>query len=90
MTLLQTAKSALRLTTDALDDELNSEVSSCLQCLHLAGIEGAEADPLIQYAVRAYVRWQHDFCGQGDRWERAFNSVRDNMGLSDEYREPGV
>ena len=79
MALINVAKTALRLTTTALDDELADEVDACLLRLHLAGADGAEED-------RAYVRWQHDFCGRGEEWRTCFADIRDAMGLSDDYR----
>lgn len=89
MKLINVAKSALRLTTTALDDEISDEVDACLLRLHLAGADGAEEDPLVKDAVRAYVRWQHDFCGRGDEWKTCFEELRDTMGLSDEYPSDG-
>ena len=89
MGLINVAKSALRLTTTALDDELSDEVDACLLRLHLAGADGAAEDPLVKDAVRAYVRWQHDFCGRGDEWKTCFEELRDVMGLSDEYPSGG-
>lgn len=86
MALINVAKTALRLTTNALDDELADEVDACLSRLHLAGAEGADEDPLVKDAVRAYVRWQHDFCGRGEEWKTCFADIRDAMGLSNDYR----
>lgn len=83
--LLDVARSALRLTTNALDTELTEEVDACLRRLHIAGADGAEDDPLVKDAVRAYVRWQHDFCGRGDEWGKCFAELRDAMGLTEEY-----
>lgn len=89
MALINVAKSALRLTTDALNDELYDEVDACLQRLNIAGADGAEDDPLVKDAVRAYVRWQHDFCGRGDEWKTCFYDLRDAMSLSDLYAGGG-
>lgn len=85
--LLDVARSALRLTTDALDRELAEEVDACLLRLKLSGAAGAETDPLVREAVRAYVRWQHDFCGRGEEWEKCFAGLRDAMSLAQEYRD---
>nr|DAH15942.1 MAG TPA: hypothetical protein [Bacteriophage sp.] len=87
MSLIDVAKTALRLTTTALDAELADEVAACLSRLHLAGAEGQDSDPLVKDAVRAYVRWQHDFCGRGDEWKTCFEEIRDAMGLSDDYKQ---
>ncbi len=53
MALINVAKTALRLTTNALDDEITDEIDACLMRLHLAGAEGADEDPLVKDAVRA-------------------------------------
>lgn len=84
--LLDVARSALRLTTEALDEELTEEVEACLRRLHLSGVDGEREDPLVREAVRAYVRWQHDFCGKGADWEKCFEGLRDSMALAKEYR----
>ena len=89
MALLDVAKTALRLSTTALDSEISDEIDACLLRLHLAGAEGADEDPLVKDAVRSYVRWQHDFCGRGEEWKTCFEEIRDAMGLSDDYRQMG-
>mgnify|MGYP004560442935 CR=1 FL=1 len=89
MSLINVAKSALRLTTNALDEELGDEVSACLLRLQIAGVEGADEDPLVKEAVRAFVRWQHDFCGRGNEWKTCFEELRNAMGLAGEYTGGG-
>ena len=89
MALLDVAKTALRLSTTALDGEISDEVDACLLRLHIAGAAGADEDPLVKDAVRAYVRWQHDFCGRGSGWKACVVELRDAMGLSDDYRQTG-
>ena len=89
MALLDVAKTALRLSTTALDSEISDEIDACLLRLHLAGAEGADEDPLVKDAVRSYVRWQHDFCGRGEEWKTCFEEIRDAMGLADDYRQMG-
>ena len=42
MTLLDVAKTALRLSTTALDGEISDEVDACLLRLHIAGAAGAD------------------------------------------------
>ena len=89
MALLDVAKTALRLSTTALDGEISDEVDACLLRLHIAGAAGADEDPLVKDAVRAYVRWQLVFCGRGSEWKACFEELRDAMGLSDNYRQTG-
>ena len=89
MALLDVAKTALRLSTTALDGEISDEVDAGLLRLHIAGAAGADEDPLVKDAVRAYVRWQHDFCGRGSEWKACFEELRDAMGLSDDDRQTG-
>ena len=89
MALLDVAKTALRLSTTALDSEISDEIDACLLRLHIAGAAGADEDPLVKDAVLAYVRWQHDFCGRGSEWKACFEELRDAMGLSDDYRQTG-
>ena len=89
MALINVAKTALRLTTNALDDELKDEIDACLLRLHLAGAEGAAEPKLVKTALRPRLRWDHDFCRRGAARKTCFEELRDAMGLSDDY-SPGT
>ena len=69
--MLNKVKLALRITTDAFDDELNDLIAAALADLGLAGVinEGGSetTDPLI---IRAVVTFCRTNFGQPDDYER--------------------
>ena len=42
-------------------------------------------DKLIQKACELYCKWQFDFDGKGERFERAYEGLRDFLSLGGEY-----
>lgn len=87
MAILDDARTAVRITHTSLDDELNGYISACKADLARAGIssEITESDPLVHQAIILYVRWQCDYCGNGDKYERAYKYLADSMALCGDY-----
>lgn len=55
--ILTAVKLALRISTDALDDEIQSEIDSCLADLTICGVDNtATYDPAIIKAVKLWCR----------------------------------
>lgn len=72
MTMLADVKLALRVTTTALDSEINLLISAALADLGIAGVEGAtvipeSTDPLVERAVITFCRANF---GQPEDYER--------------------
>ena len=72
MTLLSDVKTALRVSSDVLDTDINVLIKAALADLKLVGIDGATVtedttDPLIQRAVITFCR---AFFGQPDDYEK--------------------
>lgn len=65
---LQAVKLALRVTTDAFDDELTELISAALLDMGVAGVtESDTTNALIQRAVITYCKLHF---GEPDEWER--------------------
>lgn len=68
MANLSATKLALRITTDAFDDELNALLDAALLDLGVAGVEPpSEVDPLVKLACITYVKMHF---GQPDDYDR--------------------
>lgn len=66
--ILETAKMALRVTTDAYDDEIASLIESAQLDMNVAGVEVPEAlDGIINTAVVTYVKLHF---GDPDNYDR--------------------
>ena len=71
--MLARIKKALRIVTNAFDDELTGIIASCIQDLNLAGIVGetvvpTSTDELVIQAVIAYAKWRF---GEPDNPDKA-------------------
>lgn len=72
MTLLTDVKTALRVTTNSLDSDINILIKAALADLKLVGVEGSTVtetttDPLVQRAVITFCRANF---GQPDDYEK--------------------
>lgn len=78
----QAIKRALRITTDQLNDEIEDNIEYARADLQRVGIDTDIDNPLIQKAIELYCKWQFDFCEKGDKFQAAYEGLRDSMMLS--------
>lgn len=88
MTLLEVVKTNLRISTNALNDDIQGDINAALLELGIAGVPDAdEADALVVKAVKLYCRWQNDFGSKGEQYGKAFENLKIAMALSSDYNE---
>lgn len=85
--LLSTLRHAVRVTSKEADEEINGLVESCRVELKLAGVYGDDEDPLYLQAVRLYCKAHYGYDNDTDRFLHAYESLRDSMALSGDYKE---
>lgn len=83
-------KKSLRIKHSSLDDEIESNIEICLLLLRGVGISEEKAcadtqDMLIFKACELYCKWQFNFDNQAERFEKAFEGLRDFLSLGGEY-----
>ena len=84
--MLDKVKTDLRIAHSLLDDDIQSNIDACLLDLSIAGVENTDIDDaLITKAVCLYCRWQYDYAGKGDRYEKAYVSLKAALSLSGDY-----
>ena len=44
-----------------------------------------EEDSAIQKVFELYLKWQYDFMGEGERYEKAYKGMRNGLSLCGEY-----
>lgn len=74
--MLTLVKTALRITTDAFDDELDLLIEACADEMKGLGVTVADAestDPQICTAVIAYCKWQFGANTDADRWRDIYH-----------------
>lgn len=87
--LFTKVKAAIRIGHNSLDDEIQDVIDAALKSLNAHGIAttGNEDDALVINAVKLYARWQFDYCGKADQFEKAWNAAIVVMALCGDYDE---
>lgn len=99
--LFEKNKKNLRISHNRLDDAIKDDINAALSDLERVGVlpfkymDGAVVededgykvlkDELIRKAIEFYLKWQYDYMGQADKWEKAYEKLRDALSLSEEY-----
>ncbi|MBQ9460993.1 MAG: hypothetical protein IJU51_03625 [Clostridia bacterium] len=79
----------LRLSDEdiALSREAMDNLFACMSELERVGIDTDMRKPLIRKAGELYLKWQWDYLGKGERFEKCFNDLRDALSLTQSYLE---
>lgn len=86
MELLDAVKLSLGITHGKLDEEISAAIAAGKADLRRAGVGILDdTDPLAAQAVKLYCKWQYNFQGAADRYERAYAGLRDAMCLCGDY-----
>ena len=84
--MLQKVKDSIRIRHDKLDGDIEDNINACKRDLARVGIVAiSDDDYLIIQAVKLYAKWQLDFEGQADRYQKAYESLRDSLSLCGDY-----
>lgn len=86
--MLEEIKIALHLSGNSMDTELNSDISSALEDMRRVGVTAAVSDTesaLVIKCVELYVKWQHDYLGQADRFRQHYERLRDSLSQGSDY-----
>lgn len=85
--MLEKIKLSMRLTHDKLDYDISDNIDACLCDLSRVGVAtaGKENDPLIVKSAEFYCKWQYNYDGSADRYERAYVALRDSLSLCGDY-----
>ncbi len=91
MEMLEQVKKSQRISHNALDDILLSDIEAGAGELLRVGVYPYEADgsisenPLIRKAIELYAKGMEDFEEKGSTYMASFEKLRDAMALSGEY-----
>lgn len=85
--MLQAVKIALRVVTDAYDDEINALIQSALADIGITGTdsETLSEDPLVVQAVKTYVRMNFGSPSDYDRLKRSYDEQKAQMQTASGY-----
>lgn len=86
MTDLRTlVKMALRIKTDAFDEEIDSLISAALLDLNVAGVEPEELDELVRRAICTYCKMNFGLPEDYDRLKLSYDEQKAQMSNATNY-----
>ena len=91
--LIDGVKTALRISHNKLDDDIGQHISACLDDMKRLGIavpddqEDVADVPLLFAAVKIYCMAQYNFLNKGEQYKKGYESLRDTLSLSGDYKE---
>ncbi len=86
--MLEKAKLALRITTDAFDSEILDLIEAGVKDLGIAGVTevvDAASDPLVTRAVITYVRLNFGAPDDYDRLKASYDEQKAQLGMATGY-----
>lgn len=79
------AKLWMRISTDAMDEEIGQTMEACLLDLHNAGVNVPKmTSPLVLQAVKLYCKAQFGFGDENDKFARAYEYLKCSLALSND------
>lgn len=90
--LLNAVKTALRISHSKLDDEIMQHIRACIDDMKRLGIavpeyyDLASDIPLLLAAIKLYCMAQFDFLGKGEQYKKGYESLRDVLSMSSDYK----
>lgn len=81
---LEEGKAAVRITNSRLDQEVQDTMDAALLDLGTAGVRGVQ-DALIDMAVKQYLRWQFNYMGKAEQYQKAYADLKSALSLIPEY-----
>ena len=87
MALIDDVKVNLRIKSAAFDSaEIQPIIDACKTDLKLSGVNKVEeSDPLTQRAVVLYVKASFGFSADSERYQKAYDMLKNSMALSGDY-----
>ena len=88
--MLEKVKLALRITTDAFDEEINDLIAAAQADLGIAGVNAvADADPLLDRAIVTYCRAHFGQPDDYDRIKKAYDEQKAQLQMATGYTNWG-
>ena len=89
--MLEKIKLSMRIFHTMLDASISQDISACMSDLQRVGISeehanDASEEPLIVKAAELYCKWQNDYNGKGEQFQKAYENLRDAISLCDTYQ----
>ena len=87
-------KQALKITINAFDDDIRSNIDTALLELGRVGVNvtgltstSIDVNKLILKACELYCKWQFNFMSKGEQFQSNFEQLRDALSVTSQYTE---
>ena len=92
--MLDKVKNALRVKTEAFDDEIQDLIDACKADLRLVGVNvpedtPAEGDPLITRAIVLYAKANFGYSEDSEKYRAAYDYLKCSLSLAGDYHALG-
>ena len=85
LTLIEKVKMALRISTDAYDDELTDLIRAAQLDLGVAGVTWADEDELVNRAIITYCKCNFGISEDADRLKRSYDEQKAQLSNATGY-----
>lgn len=85
--IVEKIKERIRVKSKSSDEEVKDLIDACKKDLEMKGVYGDEADPIYYQAIVLYCKAHYGYDEDSERFEKAYNSLRDSMYLSGNYKK---
>ena len=86
--MIENVKSALRITTSDMDDDINDLIRAAKADLRMSGVRIIQdTDPLIIQAVKLYCKAHFGDNDSNNKFLNAYQALKISMSLAGEFRE---
>lgn len=85
--IVEKIKERIRVKSESSDEEVKDLIDACKKELEMKGVYGDEADPIYYQAIVLYCKAHYGYDEDSERFEKAYNSLRDSMYLSGNYKK---
>lgn len=86
--MLDKVKLAIRYRNDLFDNEITMYIEACKNELKRVGIDENKinkSDDSIMNVIVCYCKWQLNFQGNGEKWEKIYKDLKTAMVLDSSY-----
>lgn len=88
LSLLEKVKMALRITTDAFDDEISGLISAATIDLNIAGVDNTETiDAILTEAIKTYCRLHFGSPDDYDRLKASYDEQKAQLSMATGYTQ---
>lgn len=93
MKLLDQIKKSMRIRHNALDETLQSDINAGALDLLRVGVQPYQSgkaiknNALIRKAIELYAKAEENYEGEGERYKKSYEKLRDSLSLCGDYNE---